>query len=109
MHSNLRASIVLKYDVGWESTCPIGDVDEDALESHRLNGRHHVLRVRQERFDIKAPRTREITVGYELHFRPLAWNVVIYTMYPGTDVGRLRDGMTEQTGRAFFSWNHPGA
>lgn len=108
-HRECRASIVLTRDIGWESTGSADDYSDNELESCYLNERHHALRVRTDRPDIKAPLTREFTVVYDLHLQPLAWCVVVKTMYPGKCVGKLQNNMTERTGRVWFDWSHPGA
>ncbi len=94
--------------VGWESTSPIERYNTDDLESFRLNRRAQGLRVKTDRADLLAPRTKEITIVFEFRSendRPVA---IIHSIYPGRDVGDLDGDITEREGRVFFDWNHSG-
>ncbi len=94
--------------VGWESTDILGLYLESELEEFAPNHHSNVLRVRS-RVDRFSPRTREITLVYELKKEGTYATAVVYSVYPGKDIGKLDGDITEREGRVFFDWNHPGA
>jgi len=95
--------------VGWESTSALSRHRDDELEPFNPNRRSHALRVKPERTDIRAPRTRLITVVFQVRREPDAWAIIIHSMYPGRDIGDLKGNVTKREQRVFFSWEHPGA
>lgn len=103
-----------EVEVGWASTSPINDFDDEDLEPFEPNKRVTGMRVRLNS-DKLAPKTRLVTIVYSLyrHTDQMNWTAVIHSMYPGEDIGPLevQDGYTdisEREGIAFFDWNHPG-
>jgi hypothetical protein len=95
-------------DVGWESTTPLSNFKDDDLELFELNRRATGLRVKLGRTDIRAPKTRDVTIVFAIKNENNYPTAVIFSIYPGVDVGELEDDVTEREGRAFFDWNHPG-
>jgi hypothetical protein len=59
----------------------------------------------------KAPLTNKLTVVFEFQLatedRPHL--MIVHSLYPGEDIGELSGDITENEGRVFFDWDHPGA
>lgn len=101
-------NVIHKVFVGWESTSSIERYKADDLEPFKLNRRAQGLRVKTDRTDLLAPRTKEITIVFEFkseNDQPVA---IIHSIYPGRDIGDLEGDVTEREGRVFFDWNHSG-
>jgi hypothetical protein len=104
-------SFDLPYDhiVGWSSTDNVEKYDRWELELFHPNSASKALRVRKgsNRF---APRTRFITFKTEIRHEISdgRWRIVIHSIYPGEDVGRLKGDVTQRLQEVFFDWEHPG-
>lgn len=94
--------------VGWESTDMAEKYNLGDLEVFKLNRKGRALRVKTDRTDLKAPRTKLLTVIYELKSEDGNFVVIIHSLYPGLDVGDLVGNVTERENRVFFDWGHPG-
>ncbi len=107
----VRRSVTIFHTeyVGWESTDDMGNYPEDVVEQYYHNPKCSWLRIIPGRRDICAPRTNALTIVYELRFEKDGWVVIVWSIYPGVDVGKLKGNVTEREGRVFFDWNHPGA
>lgn len=95
--------------IGWESTERLDRLPAEALEWFEPNRKSRALRVKSDRTDILAPVTSLVTIVFELRFEGDGPQIVVFSMYPGTDIGDLCGNVTEREGRAFFPWEHPGA
>jgi len=110
---NQRIEIAFDRPIGWSSTSNVeGGIDPTdnlTYEPFQPNARTQAHRVRTDRVDILAPATNIITLTFSVRFSIRdGWIIVIWTVYPGPDIGRLEGDMTEKTGQAFLDWNHPG-
>lgn len=95
--------------IGWESTAPLANYNPNDLEPLRLNTRANALSVKlSPSHQLSAPKTKNITVIFELNSEGEDAVVVIHSIYPGTDVGPLDGDVTQREQRVFFSWDHPG-
>lgn len=102
------------FEVGWSSTEGSESFSADELEPYALNQVVTCMRVRAESNKL-APRTNIVTVVYTLFHdaENMNWNAVIYSIYPGEDVGPLRpeddvSDLTEREGVVFYPWECPG-
>ncbi len=105
-------------NIGWASTVPLGQVDDDLLEPFHLSKTAFGMRVKSAHQNIKAPLTKTVTVTYELKreidrgSQREQLSVVIFSIYPGEHIGPLRGNMSkprkDSAGWIFFDWNHPG-
>lgn len=95
--------------VGWESTISKELCSEATLEEFFPNKKSRALRVRPDSTELLAPLTKDITIVYQLVKKnDSAAKVIVWSMYPGTDIGELYGDVTEREGRVFIDWNHPG-
>lgn len=96
--------------IGWSSTAPRSDYAAADLKEGDLNRRATALFVREDRQDLKAPRTNAVTFVYELKYELVygGWIIVVQSMYPGSDVGELKGNVSEREGIAFLGFSHPG-
>jgi hypothetical protein len=101
-------SIELPHPVGWESTDDIKHYSNEVLERFELNRRSNALRVKISRQDILAPKTNKVTIVAEFKTLKELPVLMVYSMYPGVDVGELEGDVTGREGRIFFDWDHPG-
>jgi hypothetical protein len=101
-------SILCDRPVGWSSTMPIESVGLEGCEQFNPNRRSSGLRVKINRRNIMAPTTSIITFVVEFRSEDNVPAVVIHSMYPGVDIGKLVGNVTEREGVVFFDWNHPG-
>ncbi len=96
--------------VGWSSTINRDSVDDSDLKAFDQPEWRSwtVMRVKPESADrILAPVTCKVTVAYRLVLDG-CWKVIIQSIYPGPDIGRLKGNLTNQPW-AMLDWNHPGA
>lgn len=98
----------LEEPVGWSGVVSLDRVCDEWLECFEPNRRSTAKQVKAES-KILAPLTNIVTVVYSLHFNGGAPKVVIHSLYPGQDVGKLKGDITSREGVAFFGWEHPGA
>ncbi len=105
---NLSAEIEYKDFVGWDSTNKMSNFSHEQLEWFRPNRRSRALRVRPELADVLAPKTKKITFVYELKREAGQPTAVIWSIYPGEDVGELNGDITEREKVVFYDWNHLG-
>lgn len=102
----------LGYMVGWTATCARGTISEDVLEPFTLgkNGKASGLRVKLDATHILAPQTDLATVIYELRSGRSSgsFQVIVWSIYPGPDVGEIQGNITERERQVFFDFNHPG-
>ena len=109
-YGQFRVCITMPYPIGWLSTVPEGmHLTTEDVEPFKLNGKQIALRVRKERADILAPQTRMITLVGQLIQRGNTSVCLIYTMYPGRDIGSLRSLHNFDSTHIFFDWSHPGS
>ncbi|MEQ1499961.1 MAG: hypothetical protein ABL917_01145 [Parcubacteria group bacterium] len=106
-------SITLSTYVGWESTVErarYSDEDLEHFETKNPNTGKKVwgLRVMLARKDILAPRTRKLTIVYNLKSERSDAVAIVEGLYPGIDVGEPEGDFTQRTNRICFDWNHPG-
>lgn len=99
--------ITCDRSVGWASTMPSDDIDFYDLECFEL-GRGCALRVKLDRQHLRAPRTDDVTIVYELKEEYGHPTAVVHSIYPGPDIGPLEGNITEREGVVFFDWDHPG-
>lgn len=97
--------------VGWVTTVPLTYVRGLELEQTKLNASptRHAYGLMVTDRNAKAPKTRLVTVKYQLKLEgPNYWTAIMHTMYPGRDIGPLEGNLTEKTQRAFFDFGNPG-
>ncbi len=108
--SEFSCTIDVKRPIGWESTDEIGKYPSDVLEVFHPNRKSTALRVKPSCTSILAPLTSLVTLVCELVLEEDdAWAIIVHTMYPGSDIGELKDDVTQREQRVFFDWDHPGA
>ena len=95
--------------VGWESTAPLKDFDENQLEPFEPNRHSSALRVRRDLENILAPQTNKVTIVFEFKREGEAAAAIIHSIYPGNDVGELDGDLTDREQCVFFDFDHPGA
>lgn len=100
-----------RFWLGWESTDLLDKYDHSDLEEFNPNRRSRALRVRKDRYKIKAPPTKKVTIVFEFRLATKDHNhlVIIHSVYPGEDIGELAGDVTERERRNFFDWGHRGA
>jgi hypothetical protein len=105
-----RNSFSIKFNewIGWSSTDDRILHANICLEPFAINGRATGYRIRPDRKDILAPKTKIMTIIYNLAFEANQLLVHIVSMYPGPDIGELIEDVSEREGVVFFDWNHPG-
>lgn len=106
---NGRCCIDLSCTLGWESTDDAGKYQSDDLEEFFPSRSSRALRVKLNQTHLLAPKTSNVSISYEARFEGDFLVVVIHSMYPGVDIGKLNGDITGKTGRVFFDWDHPGA
>ncbi len=110
---NFSLTVKHRQYVGWESTARKKQYDLDVLEYFRINRRASGLRVKGDRTDLRAPKTKKLTIilqcvrdkSPDRFGNPAA---IIHSLYPGKDIGELKGNVTELEQRVFFDWEHPG-
>jgi len=104
--------IELEFDdvVGWDSVLERSELSKEVLDRCRprsFNQDACALFVPDGW--IPAPKTSVVTVVMRSYLHSDGhWKFVIYTIYPGEDVGRLQGDMTERHGLVWLSWRNPG-
>lgn len=96
------------HDVGWSSTVSLTPYNLGVLEQFNPSLRSSALRVKLSQPTITAPITNLATIVYSLNRRTQLPLVTIRSIYPGPDVGDLRDDVTVREKCVFFDWDHPG-
>jgi len=102
--------IELGFDeyVGWDSVAHVDDLKSEDIalgKVQRLNRRATALFLPDGL--ILAPQTKFVTmVLSQEHIGH--WRFIIWTMYPGLDVGDLLGDMTELYGFVWLPWSNPG-
>jgi hypothetical protein len=103
-----RFSITCPDFVGWESTAPLKNFAPTDLEPFEPNKKSSALRVRLDRPDLVAPKTREIVIIAEVRQENGNPVIILHSAYPGKEIGQLEGNITEREGRVFFTWEHLG-
>ncbi len=115
--AKLCDSFEIEYEtpVGWESTDALERYREDELVPFRPNDRSYGQRVRDELADRRpAPLTPFVTFIADFRREPHkkspdpVWFIFIRSIYPGRDIGELKDDITVREKVVFFDWEHPG-
>lgn len=103
-------SVTIDYGrvIGWTSTAPLGDFPEGDLEEFYPNRHSVALRVKSASQHF-APQTSKLTIVFEFKLEDERPVLVIHSMYPGEDIGKLHGNVSRREEVAFFSWDHPGA
>jgi len=97
-----------RFPVGWASTAPRKNYLRRDLEKFHPNRRSSAFRVRLSRTNLLVPETMNLTLVYELKKDDRGIAAVIYSIYPGDDIGELYEDITKREKIVFFDWNHPG-
>jgi len=104
-----RLTVTAETDIGWESTDTVDLFSPDELEDFEPNSRSRAKRViLPSRLGRKAPKTNLVTFALKLTREEGALVVSILTVYPGVDIENVSGPVTENTGRVFYDWDHPG-
>lgn len=101
-------NIAHKAFIGWESTDELERYRSEDLESFSPNRKSSGLRVKTSRTSLFAPRTKNLTLVYELKSESGVAVAVVHSIYPGVDIGELDGNVTAREKRVFFDWEHPG-
>lgn len=104
-------AVCLEFDqlVGWTSTDDVVRYRPRDLENFNPNERCVAVRVKPSLRNLLAPVTSLATITYKVADYGPFWMVIVYSAYPGPDIGKLRGPVSSASGRVFFDWNHPGA
>lgn len=94
--------------VGWSGTDHRGKYFAQEVEPYEPNRHSFVWRVRLDRRDLKAPLTKLVTVVYEVKVEADMIVIIVWSIYPGQDIGPLRGDVSGREGIVMFDWNHPG-
>ncbi len=103
-----RIELEFSHDVGWDSCIDKNDLtqeDLEACEERPLNKHSSALFVKEGVVD--SPRTEFVTMVAQLIFDG-HWKLIVRTLYPGADCGRLSGNLTETQNLVFLSWDNPG-
>ncbi len=103
-------SIQFEDWIGWSSTDDRMVHENYRLEHFKINRRASGFRIRPDRKDVLAPKTRILTIIYEVKYEYENGRItlIIRSMYPGPDIGELVGDVSEREKFVFFGWNHPG-
>lgn len=99
--------------VGWSATAPRQEFAASELEEFRPSQRSVAMRLRKDSGRM-APLTNEVTFSGDFLKLSDRWSLVIYSVYPGPNIGRLSGpngsvvDLTASRGVVFFDWSHPG-
>lgn len=107
---NNSFSIQFKDWIGWSGTDDRILYANICLEPFAINRKATGYRIRTDRKDILAPKTKILTIIYEVKYDPEKGriNLIIWSMYPGPDIGELVGDVSDREKIVFFDWNHPG-
>ncbi|MEK7463550.1 MAG: hypothetical protein AAB610_00290 [Patescibacteria group bacterium] len=107
---SLENSVCIRHDsiIGWSGTDELAKYKPDDLEEYFPNRRSQALRVKTNRTDLTAPPTKFLTLAYELRIEDGQIALIVHSMYPGEDIGKLVGNITETEECVFFDWNHLG-
>lgn len=96
--------------VGWESTDDhdTAKYPAEVLEQTPIGSRGTGLKVKREHTELRAPRTDQVTVVYELKRDDPYPTAIIWSVYPGMSIGSLRGDVSARENCVFFDWGHPG-
>lgn len=100
--------ITCSSTIGWKSTDELCKYASSDLETLILSHKSQGLRVKTTHTHILAPQTYDLTIVFELKDEKGKATVIVYSIYPGKDVGELTGDVTAREKRIFFDWNHPG-
>lgn len=106
---NNSVCIELDSAIGWAGTDKLEKYHPEDLEEFKPNMRSTALRVKLDRLHLPAPKTDLLTIIYKVQREvngPIT--VTVWSIYPGVDIGELRDNITLREQCVFFDWNHPG-
>lgn len=103
-------SITITHDelIGWDSTDDFLHYQPEDLELFEPSRKSRGLRVKTSCTEIYAPQTDELTIVYQLKEEQGRPVVIIFSIYPGRDIGELRGDVSAREEIVFFDWNHPG-
>lgn len=105
-----RVSFELDFGeaVGWSSTLEVQGLPPDlVVEERKLNGKAKAVFLLPEN-RVKAQLTERVTCVGEIKENDHAYNVVLYSVYPGRDVGELVGDVTAREGVVFLDWETRG-
>lgn len=100
--------VVHADEVGWCSTAPRERFRNYHVQAFKPNVRSTGLKVKSAFSRIRAPRTTLCTFVLRVHPGE-TYSAVVYSLYPGRDIGELEGDVSEREGVVFFDWAHPGA
>ena len=106
--SKVSLSIDLPYPVGWESTDEARFYKDTDLEEFAPSKNSTAMRIKKVRTDLLSPKTNKVTIIFDFKIKANGPVAMIYSIYPGKDIGSLHGDITEREQRVFFDWNHPG-
>jgi hypothetical protein len=93
---------------GWSSTDDISKFSPRDVEVFNPNRHTLAYRVKSD-IGVRAPLVDVLTVKYEIKLEDSGWVVVIHTVYPGENIGRLTGNVSQREQIVFYDWSHPGA
>lgn len=103
-------SCTLEFEelIGWSSTLEIEGLSAElTVETRELNKKAIALFLLPEN-RVLAKLTNQVTCVGELKETEHAVNFVLYTIYPGRDVGELCGNVSKREKVVFLDWNTPG-
>lgn len=105
-------SITIEHDefVGWAATDALVNYDSDSYGMVRKSSTCTIQMIFEDRNDILAPLTKEVTIAYDLKYDQdkKSWVVIVYELYPGPDYGELEGDVSAREGFVFFDIAHAG-
>lgn len=110
-HKSYSVTVVHTTPVGWESTAPLEHYTGNDVEEFQptYTDKWWGMRVKTDRTRLLTPHTNEITIVYAFKIDDRDKAIaVVYSIYPGSDIGELKGDVTEREKRVFFDWDHPG-
>jgi len=107
-HGPHRFEIKFEHHVGWDKVVYLDKLsvdDEDSCKRDFLNHKATALILPNDR--IKAPLTKVVTMVVSVRHIGF-WQFGIRDMYPGPDIGRVFEDMTDKHGLVWLRWSNPG-
>lgn len=108
LNPNNEYSTMIEYDqpVGWASTISSEQVKKSEVETFYPNRNSEALRMRDK--TAPAPYTHLITFVFRVSVGPTLIKVIVYSVYPGRDVGRLEGHISKRESVVFYPFDNPG-